>query len=898
MYVQRKQPLWPCLAPLFVLLIFCLASPRLWQVGHQGPAHSASVATPQKKSVEILCVRRKPLIFSTHSVAGGVQFFLPLEPPELQPAPLSATLVSVQTKTSNEVKASKPASLDNLFPGLDTSGALYDLGRWFAILQPEAVTRPVLKLISQHLARFPEPTVQPVILIRSSDEQTAPMFSLRPGVRVAMVPTRRQKAPQFRLRERPTAEDSPDKVVGRSTVSIVKNRPWSSPVSLVLQVKRLRRHPLSRGWAEQVLSELKVLQEISDPADREISRRFDSLNQLSSQARMLAESTYDESLATECLRAHYALKRRVDVWSCAHTLQGIVAAEPNARLLGTEQLRMALDQIKVRTAGSDQGALWRDYLFMNPLDTWVGGQTRLSLNERHRLAQRILARLTTGGLTGSQRKFVSTDPVAGLTDELRYWAEEYLDTNGLATNLETYEATGSPRMAREIARQRRRLAWSPRLAQREMAKSIDGHYRNANIRLAVTEEFLNQIFPQPEGTDLAKVHDCIVGTPVRGRSWTDTAVKVRLVPAEHHVRFFIEANGTAVSKTVAFGEGARLRSVGNTNFHARKLVAVTTDGLKQWPAEAEAENYSRLVRIRTNYDGVPFAGSWAKSEAMTQYRQKRARARREVESKVANKAKSRLDQSAKSYLHDVEPRIRQRIKSLDAKGIHVEPIDLKTSEKRAVIRLRIAGDEQLAAHTPRNRAPSDSLASLQLHQSVLVNATQALDLDGQRLTAVELHNLFTEQFPKAKANSGDDIPRDTIFHFEYEDAIGFRIADGQLEFTIALVELVHDGRSVRRFKVHAFYRPQIKGANVFLVRDGALGIEGRLRVVDRARMHAVFNKILPEEQQIPVIDFQLWGVPDPAGVMVTQAVLEDGWLGLALGPARPDRAVQLERSLR
>jgi len=473
-----------------------------------------------------------------------------------------------------------------------------------------------------------------------------------------------------------------------------------------------------------------------------------------------------------------------------------------------------------------------------------------------------------------------------------------VDIDRLATNLETYEATCSPRMAQEIARQRRKLAWSPRLAQRAVAKSIDGHYRNANVRLALTEEFLNQMFPQPEETDLARIHDYIVGTPVRGRSWTDTAVKVRLVPAEHHVRFFVEAKGSAVSNTVAFGEGARLWSVGNTNFHARKLVAVTTDGLKQWPAEATAENYSRLVRIRTNYDGVPIAGSWVKSEAMTQYRQKRARARREVESKVAKKAKLRLDQSTKSYLDDLELRIRERIDSLNAKGVHVEPISLKTSDKRIVTRLRIAGDEQLAAHTPRNRAPSDSLASLQLHQSVLVNATRSLDLDGQRLTAVELSNLFAENFPKTNVRSTNDIPQDTVFHFEYEDALGFRIADGQLELTIALMELIHNDRPVRRFKVHAFYQPQIKGTDIFLVRDGAFGIEGRLRAVDRARLHAVFNKILPAEREIPVLDFDRWGLLDPEGVMVTQAVLEDGWLGLALGPARPDRAVQLERSLR
>ena len=51
---------------------------------------------------------------------------------------------------------------------------------------------------------------------------------------------------------------------------------------------------------------------------------------------------------------------------------------------------------------------------------------------------------------------------------------------------------------------------------------------------------------------------------------------------------------------------------------------------------------------------------------------------------------------------------------------------MQTTEELLLGRFRIAGDDQLAAFTPRPRDASDSLINLQIHQSAINNTLEQL----------------------------------------------------------------------------------------------------------------------------------------------------------------------------
>jgi hypothetical protein len=90
----------------------------------------------------------------------------------------------------------------------------------------------------------------------------------------------------------------------------------------------------------------------------------------------------------------------------------------------------------------------------------------------------------------------------------------------------------------------------------------------------------------------------------------------------------------------------------------------------------------------------------------------------------------------------------------------------------------------------------------------------------------------------------------------------------------------------------------INGLTAELVRDGGLGIEGSVGAADRARLHNVFKVVLAEDRALPI--FRPANPHDPrlAGLMITQLVLEDGWLGVSVGPRTENRVAQRQRSLR
>jgi hypothetical protein len=472
------------------------------------------------------------------------------------------------------------------------------------------------------------------------------------------------------------------------------------------------------------------------------------------------------------------------------------------------------------------------------------------------------------------------------------------DLHALSTELEAYEAVRAPRLARVIVKRQRLLAESAQPRQQELANEIEQNYRNANVRLAISGELLQRFVPKQQ-SETSRVHERIAGTPVRGQSVTNSDNHIRLEPDAHRWHVNLETDGTVDSDTVADGGQVKVYSLGNTTFSARKSVVVDREGVEMGPSSADAQNSSQLVGVRSNFDWMPMVNDMVRTRAIEEYHKKRLRAEAEVECRVEGRVEQQLDERADRAVQRVQQQMREQVSDpLAAAGVELTPIELSTTKQRVIARLRVAGADQLAGHTPRPRAPSDSLASVQVHESALTNAAASLSLDGKRLTAVELQELVRAKLARTNQPPATVVEGETVFDFAPEDAVQFRVANEKLELILSLREVEYDGDAVRNFRVHAFYVPAINGLEAEFVRDGALGIEGRVGSGDRARVHNIFNKVLSEDRKLPIVRLN-----DPqdvrlAGLMITQLVLEDGWIGLALGPGYPERTAERSRVLR
>jgi hypothetical protein len=637
---------------------------------------------------------------------------------------------------------------------------------------------------------------------------------LAPGDRFAMAP---QHSDSHSARgENPAASPRDE-----TTVQIVADR-WCVPQVLMNQLQRLAGHPDSANWAERTIAQLVALTARDQLDGDDVQTLLAALSNSATDALRLADTTGEDRLRVELLRAHWGLARRLDCWTAIH------------------DLRVA-DRTRDRVA------------IHGPIESFFHGPPRPDVETIRRPAINV--------------------------------------------DLESYERTRDPQLGRQVVRRQRALEASADPLDRSLAESVERHYRNANVRIAITAGLLNR-FVAEERSEVQPLRDRIAGTPVRGQSHTQSESRVRLDPAAGRWQMTVEADGHVDSHTWVDGGAARLRSHSATEFAARKPVVVDPNGVRLQRTVVDATNRNRLVGVTTDFDWVPLLGSFARDRAVSQYRARRERARTEIEFRVSNEAVDHVDRETQDAVQRIERQVRERFTDrLAEAGVDFTTVEMATTHERMVGRFRVAGDHQLGSHTPRPRALSDSLASVQVHETALTNAAVMLSLDAGSYSGPELQRLFRKTFPRMTAENV--VPRhDAVFRFAQEDALQFHIDDGRLELTLTLAGVEQGGRTMRNFIVHAFYVPVVNGLEAELVRDGSLGIEGRLSSAERARLHNVFDSVLPPQRSLPIVRLDNPDDPRLEGLMITQLVLEDGWLGLAVGPVLNDRTAERSRSLR
>ncbi len=473
-----------------------------------------------------------------------------------------------------------------------------------------------------------------------------------------------------------------------------------------------------------------------------------------------------------------------------------------------------------------------------------------------------------------------------------------IEVAALSKDLEKYETNRDPKLARAIALQQQSLMASNDAIDRHVADSVEQHYRNANLRVAITAEMLNRL-AGVERNELKPVSGRVAGSYVRGQSNVRTESRVLLDPSATEWQLELQADGVVDSNTTANSGPVRFRSRGTTDFTARKTIVVNDRGVHLKPSSVQTSTSNRLVGVTTDYDWMPLFGSYARERAIGEYRARQGRAKAQVESRVATEAGDTLDQQTREAVDQIRQQTYDRFAmQLAAFDIKLTPVEMKTTTERLVARVRVAGDKQLGSHTPRPRALSDSLASAQVHESALTNLAVTLGLDGRRFTAPELRDMLREKFPQMAAKDPSEARHDAIFQFAAEDAVQVHVNDGKLELAISFASIELQDDVMSNVVVHVYYAPKVDGLTAELVREGTLGIQGHFSSGERARLHNIFNRVLPPERHLPIMAIDSPQDKRFQGLMITQLVLEDGWMGLAVGPETDARVAERSRSLR
>ena len=889
---RNRAVSWPWVCGLACLLIVSLTAPRVWEERARQRAHRQAMLG--QKSAHGTA--------PAATIPGG-----PRQPERPLPArsesrAASSSVGAPQAPAGALALVDRPANPPQAAPMRQTA----EEGLGLADVRPPAMAadtvppepmdhRPAAGAEPAHAP--PQPIGEaPAPASSSPDRAVAPAAP----VEVAHRPARQDRPAEARSKQFPLEPPQPESGVPRPAETSETKTPldppadgWQEPTALLDYLDELLAECETGAWALAVQRELRRLKPALLQAGPEAVKVLNRLQQLGRQGWTLAEGLQDPALATKVRRACYALDRRHRVWEEAAAAGGLRAPIEDRVDPDPQRLALCLGQVDALFQGSPQGRLWSQFLTLDALGQLATHRAQADRSERRQLARSVLDRLARARLDEAQRRVVQHPAVVALREELRRWAIEPAEWATLLGEIERYEAAGLPSDGRRVAERIQQLALSPLAERRQLAQHLAAHYRNANVRIAASVEFLSRLIPErPE--EVACVEDCVLGRPVRGQRVTTSEVTVRMIPDATKLRLALQVDGLVDSLTQSIGGPARFINASQATYSAWKELEIGPEGMRILPAEVCVHNELRLRGVSTDFDGLPLLGALAHELARSGHECRRAQANAEIEAKVCARAKAQVDAEADARLRALAAEIRQRLlEPLAEASLGPEFISAETSEQRAVLRVRLAAEDQLAAHTPRPMAPGDALASVQIHESALTNLMARVGIDGRTFTLAEVRRRLAErlQRPAATMPSSEDeaADEDMTVTFAPRDALRLRCAEGQVVLTVSIARLVHNGRSYEDFQVRAVYRPQVQGLDAELVRDEAIYLSGpRLSTRAQFTLRSIFSKAFSRYKPWALLPERITREPRLQGLAVTQLVVEDGWLGVAIGPARPD----------
>ncbi|MFO0904610.1 MAG: hypothetical protein U0939_16515 [Pirellulales bacterium] len=860
-----RLPAWPFVALVLGVALLSLVAPAGWR---------------QTKLADH--VSRRPAArgrFERHATPTHVQ--LQAEQGD-EASPATGAMTAAFTPPSPAVESPPPAESPALeSPTLESEVEVYEFVA-ARVESPAVETRQ----IETPAPNEPAPTeVAPVEVAPASDEASAAPES--PTI-PEYEPTEKPSPPRAELRTPARAQ-----IEDESTLETFSDRTpaaespvqrsWPVPVSLIEQLNGLIGSGVAPEWARMVLQDLARLKDVAEIQSPEVKPIFARLDAAAKAASTVADRLPEANDRPAVLRCGYAISRRIAVWTTLHELAENGARSAEWRPETMTLLGQTYRNVEMHLARTQHTQMWRQYLLLQHVPKLsVEGSPTISQRES---ARQMLLRLDTACLSEEQAAFLHQPVFQAWAAALRKYSAESIDPGELLNALERYEATFSVEESRRLAHGYQALRWSTDAGEARSAQPLNDHYRNANVRVAISASLINRILPSEHSSE-EEVNDMIRDAHVRGTSQTSSRVRVFLVPDRLQWRLGLEAKGDVAAQTESQKGPATFFQDAWSNYNARKHVTVDKRGIRTERAQAAARSTSDLRGFETDYDGIPIFNLIARAIASRQYTVESRAAAAEVEDKVASMASQRLDEEIEKRLSSAEGEFQTRwLSPLRRMGLEPTPIDFETTDQRLIARYRLAGTHQLAAHTPRPQAPSNSWMSIQLHESAINNTFDQLGIGGRKMPIEDLYRELAAKFDRPAPAIPDDLPEGITLTLAADEAIRVRCDSGRLQLTLRVAELAQGRTKWKNFEVKATYVPSTDQREANLVRDGIIELGGERRGLgNQVALRAIFAKVLSKNRPIRLINHSLAKQPQLADLEVNQFVLNDGWLGVAMAP--------------
>lgn len=652
------------------------------------------------------------------------------------------------------------------------------------------------------------------------------------------------------------------------------------------------------SWVDVVRVQVNQLVHSDGLESPRSQARIMQLAQLAKQAGTIGESLQSYEHAKHMIAIAYAIQRRVDVWSAIQACldpTSIALTRIRSTDLARDALKNSLSAVEARLAETGNEENWRQYLLIEQLTAWVDSKQNI-WSEGNDLALNALSRLRWERLTGTQREFLKQDEFTKLAAHLEAWSRDPVDYRQMLIDLEQLEYDPLDRNNSSLAGAIQVLRTSPQPAQQTLASALNNHYRNANMRLCVSRELLESFLPESE-IEVRPVRRRILGADTAGNSSIHTKLHLKLQPSEDSWNVGVGVTGDVYANTESSKGPATFHNTSTAQISSLRYIRMTPLGynISSEPTSVASREYLR--KMSTDFDGLPVVGDFVRLIVREQFDQKRGLAKRISQRIMAQEADTEFDRKLSEELGKAENQLQERITG-PLHRLKLDPmvVSMSTSQERLEIRYRVAGRAQMASHNPRPRAPSDSLLSMQVHQSTINNTIANLQLGGKTWTLPELAERMAHVFGQDNWQLGEDVPDDVTIRFAETRPAYVNIEDGQLRLTLRIRQLRSgDKPAIGMLIVTSSYIPVADGLSAELIRSGSVEIKsGRNATIgQRFLARGVFAKVFVSRPRIALIS-DAWQADERAkGLAVSQLEMRDSWLSVAVSKADSIHAAEI-----
>ncbi|TWT88966.1 hypothetical protein Mal64_24570 [Pseudobythopirellula maris] len=357
-----------------------------------------------------------------------------------------------------------------------------------------------------------------------------------------------------------------------------------------------------------------------------------------------------------------------------------------------------------------------------------------------------------------------------------------------------------------------------------------------NMLLRFSESLLSRAVSRPVNR-VAPVTDVILGTRIRGTGVTSGELSVDTLKADDHGRLRFSLSGVTQSQTVGHNGPVTIRSLGNTNFTASKVVQLRDRSFRVGVADADATTRSTTQSVQKTGGG--FGARLIEKIARQKVAEKKslsdAIAGQHAEARIAAQFDDDLTEEIRSARRRYDDGLSKPMRRRRA-----EPSEVRHSSTDDALMLSIvqAGEGQLAAPGEAPADPAEGDFTARLHQTAINNLAGAY-VGGATITKAsrnarpEFDVEMPEWLRREKEDVVEDMPEEgpeakpfkpwaiTLRSYRPISAV---VRDGSIGATIHAARLSVGGENYDGWDLKMSFSPEQTPDGWRLVRQGEVEV--------------------------------------------------------------------------